>query len=50
MTTRQIAAVLFGIAAVLFLVSALIEPPARPRLFAVAVAFTAAGLAVQVLA
>jgi uncharacterized membrane protein len=49
MTTRQIAGVLFGVAMVLAVVAAFV-PPAHARLLALAVAFVAAGLAVQVLA
>jgi hypothetical protein len=49
MTNKQIAGVLFVVAAVLFLVAAF-DSPAQGRVFAVAAAFAAAGLAVQVLA
>jgi uncharacterized membrane protein len=49
MTNKQIAGVLFLVAAVLAAVAAFV-PSAHPRLLALAVAFAAAGLAVQVLA
>jgi hypothetical protein len=50
MTNKQVIAVLlFGVAMVLAVVAAFV-PPAHPRLLALAVAFVAAGLAVQVLA
>jgi hypothetical protein len=49
MTAKQIAAFLFLVAVVLAAVAAFV-PPAHPRLLALAVAFAAAGLAVQALA